>query len=171
MSTLLICFLPDMMLLQSKQRMASDFLENYIFLAVGRVGSSTELIAQRIEFVQEADKRSHLMDLLHAQRDTGKVIFDLIYESVNFHYLFICKHTHVLFLLQQTLTLVFVETKRGADSLENWLCTNGFPATSIHGDRNQQVGCLLNLSEHFARTLVYIFTVTLSFHRVVGVMK
>ncbi|XP_062182368.1 DEAD-box ATP-dependent RNA helicase 52C-like [Phragmites australis] len=92
------------------QRMASDFLENYIFLAVGRVGSSTELIAQRIEFVQEADKRSHLMDLLHAQRDTGK----------------------------QALTLVFVETKRGADSLESWLCMNGFPATSIHGDRNQQ---------------------------------
>jgi len=50
--------------------MASDFLDNYIFLAVGRVGSSTELIAQRVEFVQEADKRSHLMDLLHAQRDT-----------------------------------------------------------------------------------------------------
>ncbi|KAF8700159.1 hypothetical protein HU200_034529 [Digitaria exilis] len=95
------------------QRMASDFLDNYIFLAVGRVGSSTELIVQRIEFVQEADKRSHLMDLLHAQRDTGK-------------------------LLQQTLTLVFVETKRGADSLESWLCMNGFPATSIHGDRNQQ---------------------------------
>ena len=56
--------------------MASDFLENYIFLAVGRVGSSTELISQRVEFVQEADKRSHLMDLLHAQRDSadrGKV--------------------------------------------------------------------------------------------------
>jgi len=62
--------------------MASDFLENYIFLAVGRVGSSTELIVQRIEFVQEADKRSHLMDLLHAQRDTGKVMFDLIFLSM-----------------------------------------------------------------------------------------
>uniref|UniRef100_A0ACD5W4K6 Uncharacterized protein n=1 Tax=Avena sativa TaxID=4498 RepID=A0ACD5W4K6_AVESA len=95
------------------QRMASDFLENYIFLAVGRVGSSTELIAQRVEFVQEADKRSHLMDLLHAQRDSADQA-------------------------KQALTLVFVETKRGADSLENWLCTNGFPATSIHGDRNQQ---------------------------------
>lgn len=93
--------------------MASDFLENYIFLAVGRVGSSTELIAQRVEFVHEADKRSHLMDLLHAQRDSAD-------------------HG------KQALTLVFVETKRGADSLENWLCTNGFPATSIHGDRNQQ---------------------------------
>ena len=32
--------------------MASDFLHNYIFLAVGRVGSSTELISQTIEFIQ-----------------------------------------------------------------------------------------------------------------------
>lgn len=47
--------------------------------------------------------------------------------------------TVFLTLVQPTLTLVFVETKRGADSLEHWLCMNGFPATSIHGDRNQQV--------------------------------
>ena len=40
---------------------------------------------------------------------------------------------------QQALTLVFVETKKGADSLEHWLCMNGFPATTIHGDRTQQV--------------------------------
>ncbi|KAF8369879.1 hypothetical protein HHK36_032094 [Tetracentron sinense] len=96
------------------QRLASDFLANYIFLAVGRVGSSTDLIIQRVEFVHEADKRSHLMDLLHAQRANG---------------------THG----KQALTLVFVETKKGADSLEHWLCTNGFPATTIHGDRSQQV--------------------------------
>lgn len=53
------------------QRLASDFLANYIFLAVGRVGSSTDLIVQRVEFVHESDKRSHLMDLLHAQRANG----------------------------------------------------------------------------------------------------
>ncbi|VVB06176.1 unnamed protein product [Arabis nemorensis] len=93
------------------QRLAADFLSNYIFLAVGRVGSSTDLITQRVEFVHESDKRSHLMDLLHAQRDTQD---------------------------KQSLTLVFVETKRGADTLENWLCMNEFPATSIHGDRTQQ---------------------------------
>ncbi|OAY40877.2 DEAD-box ATP-dependent RNA helicase 37 isoform X2 [Manihot esculenta] len=40
--------------------------------------------------------------------------------------------------IQQSLTLVFVETKKGADSLEHWLCMNGFPATTIHGDRTQQ---------------------------------
>ncbi|KAJ4896138.1 DEAD-box ATP-dependent RNA helicase 52 [Raphanus sativus] len=95
------------------QRLASDFLSNYIFLAVGRVGSSTELIVQRVEFVNDSDKRSHLMDLLHAQRENGNQG-------------------------KQALTLVFVETKKGADSLENWLCINGFPATTIHGDRSQQ---------------------------------
>ena len=31
-----------------------------------------------------------------------------------------------------------METKKGADSLEHWLCLNGFPATTIHGDRSQQ---------------------------------
>ncbi|XP_043691606.1 DEAD-box ATP-dependent RNA helicase 37-like [Telopea speciosissima] len=95
------------------QRLASDFLSGYIFLAVGRVGSSTDLIVQRVEFVHESDKRSHLMDLLHAQRANG---------------------THG----KQALTLVFVETKKGADALEHWLCINGFPATTIHGDRTQQ---------------------------------
>ncbi|XP_062112275.1 DEAD-box ATP-dependent RNA helicase 37-like [Humulus lupulus] len=95
------------------QRMASDFLSNYIFLAVGRVGSSTDLIVQRVEFVPEADKRSHLMDLLHAQKENG---------------------THG----KQSLTLVFVETKKGADALEYRLTMSGFPATTIHGDRTQQ---------------------------------
>ncbi|KAL0436737.1 UNVERIFIED_CONTAM: DEAD-box ATP-dependent RNA helicase 37 [Sesamum radiatum] len=95
------------------QRLAADFLSNYVFLAVGRVGSSTDLIVQRVEYVLETDKRSHLMDLLHAQRANGVQA-------------------------KQALTLVFVETKKGADSLENWLCVNGFPATSIHGDRTQQ---------------------------------
>ncbi|KAK4373048.1 hypothetical protein RND71_008432 [Anisodus tanguticus] len=95
------------------QRLASDFLANYIFLTVGRVGSSTDLIAQRVEFVHDGDKRSHLMDLLHAQMANG---------------------VHG----KQSLTLVFVETKKGADALEHWLCINGFPATAIHGDRTQQ---------------------------------
>lgn len=53
------------------QGLASDFLSNYIFLAVGRVGSSTDLIIQKVELVQDMDKRSHLMDLLHAQKSNG----------------------------------------------------------------------------------------------------
>ena len=42
----------------------------------------------------------------------------------------------MMFVLQG-LTLVFVETKRGADALEDYLVNNSFPATSIHGDRSQ----------------------------------
>lgn len=44
-----------------------------------------------------------------------------------------------LLVSQQALTLVFVETKRGADFLEHWLSVNGLPATSIHGDKTQRV--------------------------------
>ncbi|KAK4786121.1 hypothetical protein SAY86_002810 [Trapa natans] len=94
------------------QMLASDFLSNYIFLAVGRVGSSTELIAQKVEFVEDMDKKRHLKDLLHARR-----------EAVNSG--------------KQELTLVFVETKRRADFLESWLSRNGFPAVAIHGDKVQ----------------------------------
>uniref|UniRef100_A0A5B7B4B4 RNA helicase n=1 Tax=Davidia involucrata TaxID=16924 RepID=A0A5B7B4B4_DAVIN len=94
------------------QRLASDFLSNYIFLAVGRVGSSTDLIVQKVEFVRDMDKRNHLMNLLHAQWAIGTPG-------------------------KPALTLVFVETKRGADALERWLSINGFPATTIHGDKVQ----------------------------------
>ena len=36
------------------------------------------------------------------------------------------------------LTLVFVETKKGADQLDEFLYREGFPVTSIHGDRTQK---------------------------------
>ncbi|KDP21899.1 hypothetical protein JCGZ_03037 [Jatropha curcas] len=115
------------------QRLASDFLSGYIFLAVGRVGSSTDLIIQRVEYVHETDKRSHLMDLLHAQRET----------EING---------------KQSLTLVFVETKKGADSLEHWLCMNGFPATTIHGDRTQQEREMALRSFKSGRTPILVAT-------------
>ncbi|KAA8492906.1 ATP-dependent RNA helicase DDX3Y [Porphyridium purpureum] len=87
------------------QQLASDFLNDYIFLSVGRVGSTTDFIQQRLEFVREEDKRDFLLDELNSVPG---------------------------------LTLVFVETKRGADSLEYFLSQQGYPATSIHGDRSQQ---------------------------------
>ena len=34
--------------------------------------------------------------------------------------------------------MVFVETKRGVDQLSDFLQSQGFPATSIHGDRTQR---------------------------------
>ncbi|KAF2141875.1 uncharacterized protein K452DRAFT_227816 [Aplosporella prunicola CBS 121167] len=88
------------------QMLARDFLKDYIFLSVGRVGSTSENITQKVEYVEDIDKRSVLLDILHTV-GTG-------------------------------LTLIFVETKRMADSLSDFLINQGFPATSIHGDRTQR---------------------------------
>lgn len=88
------------------QVLARDFLRDYIFLSVGRVGSTSENITQKIEYVEDVDKRSVLLDILH---------------------------TH-----GAGLTLIFVETKRMADALSDYLINQGFPATSIHGDRTQR---------------------------------
>ncbi|KAF8836954.1 DEAD-domain-containing protein [Paxillus ammoniavirescens] len=89
------------------QMLARDFLKDYIFLSVGRVGSTSENITQKIEYVEDLDKRSVLLDLLASEPAGG-------------------------------LTLVFVETKRMADMLSEFLMANNLPATSIHGDRSQR---------------------------------
>lgn len=89
------------------QVLARDFLKDYIFLSVGRVGSTSENITQKIEYVEDVDKRSVLLDILHTHGTTG-------------------------------LTLIFVETKRMADTLCDFLITQNFPATAIHGDRTQR---------------------------------
>ena len=36
------------------------------------------------------------------------------------------------------LTIVFTETKKGADFLDNFLHYEGYHSTCIHGDRNQR---------------------------------
>jgi ATP-dependent RNA helicase DDX3X len=88
------------------QRVAQDFLKSYVFLAVGRVGSTTQNIVQKVIYAQGGDheKREKLLTILPE-----------------------CNG----------LTLIFVETKRAADSLEDWLIKEGINATSIHGDRSQ----------------------------------
>ena len=44
----------------------------------------------------------------------------------------------MFFPAPDSLTLTFVETKKGADALENFLEREGYPVTSIHGDRSQR---------------------------------
>jgi len=59
-----------------------------------------------------------------------------IFKCINYFHFII-----VLFLITEpaeSLILVFVETKKGADSLEEFLYSNGYPVTSIHGDRTQR---------------------------------
>lgn len=83
-----------------------------IFLAIGRVDSSSESITQKVVWVEESDKQSFLLEgLLNA---TGK----------------------------DSLTLVFVETKKGADSLEDFLYHEGYACTvsmqtNLRGNREE----------------------------------
>ncbi|KAJ2685835.1 DEAD-box ATP-dependent RNA helicase, partial [Coemansia spiralis] len=53
------------------QMLARDFLKDYIFLSVGRVGSTSENITQKIEYVEEGDKLSVLLDILGSTNQNG----------------------------------------------------------------------------------------------------
>lgn len=78
---------------------------------------------------------------------TYLLIAYLCFKIINLssHVLFSCAYFldyfKLLFLVsaeEGSLTLVFVETKKGADSLEDFLYGVGYPVTSIHGDRTQK---------------------------------
>lgn len=51
------------------QMLARDFLDNYIFLAVGRVGSTSTNITQKVIWVDESEKHKFLLDLINATGD------------------------------------------------------------------------------------------------------
>ncbi|CAJ0958579.1 unnamed protein product, partial [Mesorhabditis belari] len=86
------------------QILAQDFLvPNYVFLAVGRVGSTSANIIQKVVGVEDKEKLCCLMDLLDAGGN-------------------------------ETLTVVFVETKRGASDLQNYLDRKNYGVVAIHGD-------------------------------------
>eukprot|EP01056_Protomagalhaensia_sp_Gyna25_P003159 Protomagalhaensia_sp_Gyna_25__3158@NODE_288_length_4041_cov_58_999250_g222_i0_p1_GENE_NODE_288_length_4041_cov_58_999250_g222_i0NODE_288_length_4041_cov_58_999250_g222_i0_p1_ORF_typecomplete_len715_score106_75DEAD/PF00270_29/5_3e54DEAD/PF00270_29/4Helicase_C/PF00271_31/1_8e03Helicase_C/PF00271_31/5_8e33ResIII/PF04851_15/7_3e11ERCC3_RAD25_C/PF16203_5/4_2e10CMS1/PF14617_6/0_00019UTP25/PF06862_12/0_0011T4SSDNA_transf/PF02534_14/0_14Helicase_C_4/PF13871_6/0_3_NODE_288_length_4041_cov_58_999250_g222_ len=86
------------------QQLARDFLLDYVYLTVGRVGSTNEFITQKLVYADEQQKPKMLLSLL--KESAGRV-------------------------------LVFVETKKKADVIEDYLCHQGLAATSIHGDRSQ----------------------------------
>merc|ERR1719383_1409888 len=89
------------------QILARDFLENYIFLAVGRVGSTSTNITQKVVWVDDDEKHKFLLDLINATDS-------------------------------KSLTLIFTETKKGADYLDEFLYNRKYKSTSIHGDRTQR---------------------------------
>lgn len=47
------------------QQLASEFLNDYIFLTVGRVGSTTSDIEQHVMQISEYDKREKLCEILN----------------------------------------------------------------------------------------------------------
>ncbi|CAN0296716.1 unnamed protein product, partial [Ectocarpus fasciculatus] len=89
------------------QQLAADFMTDYIFLAVGRVGSASKDVTQTVEYVDQNQKFPMLLRTLNNLEATG-------------------------------LVLVFTETKRNADYLEYQLSDQGYPASSIHGDKTQR---------------------------------
>jgi ATP-dependent RNA helicase DDX3X len=90
------------------QVMARDFLSDYMFITVGRVGSASELVAQKVLYAEDVEQKKHALD---------KVLKE--------------------YLAADGLAVIFVETKRGADSLEMYLHEKGVAVTAIHGDRTQ----------------------------------
>jgi len=88
------------------QHLARDFLYDYVYLTVGRVGATAGSITQSLRYVEEFNKYREVRRILEEQIEEG-------------------------------LTLIFVETKRKADEIENALREDDYPATSIHGDRAQ----------------------------------
>lgn len=57
------------------QLLARDFLKDYVFLSVGRVGSTSENITQKVLYVEDEEKKSVLLDLLSANESGLTMIF------------------------------------------------------------------------------------------------
>lgn len=93
---------------QTIQMLAADLMKDYVFLSVGRVGSTTDNISQILFQVDEDDKKELLDEKI-------KEISGLL--------------------------LIFVETKRSADNISEYLKRMGHTSTSIHGDRTQPERC------------------------------
>merc|ERR1711909_57110 len=91
------------------QTAAQEFLNDYLFLTVVMVGGACSDVEQVFYEVAKFDKREKLEELMQDPARDPK-----------------------------ERTLIFVQTKRNADFLATYLCGEGLPATSIHGDRLQR---------------------------------
>lgn len=92
------------------QRLAAQYLKDYVFLTVGIVGGASEDVEQvfyEIPKFQKRNKLNEILDEISADTTSGGI-------------------------------LVFVETKRTADFLASLLSETKVSSTSIHGDRLQR---------------------------------
>ncbi|KAL7636833.1 UNVERIFIED_CONTAM: hypothetical protein RMT77_012591 [Armadillidium vulgare] len=91
------------------QQLAKNYLNDYVFVAVGIVGSANVDVKQTVLQIDKVNKREALVGFIKDQLEENRD------EKI----------------------LVFVETKRMADFIAVYLCNNEINATSIHGDRFQ----------------------------------
>lgn len=90
------------------QVMAQDFLNDYVFITVGRVGSASELVRQSVVYAGDVRMKVHALERAIKEE-----------------------------LKPGSLAVVFVETKKAADQLELDLHHAGTAVACIHGDRSQ----------------------------------
>lgn len=92
------------------QRMAGDFMNDYLFITVGRVGAASETITQMLFYAEDGKQKTRALEKIY--RDYAPP--------------------------DGQLTVIFVETKRRADEIEVDLWEAGLRVCAIHGDRDQQ---------------------------------
>ena len=63
------------------QKLAQDFLNDYVFIAVGRVGSTNTFIDQKLKYVDEYDKTTKLIETVNGMTKTedNKIPLTLIF--------------------------------------------------------------------------------------------
>jgi ATP-dependent RNA helicase DDX3X len=107
------------------QVLSADFMSNYVFLAVGEVGSASSDVVQTVEWVEEREKNDRLRSFIEENQNPATFSSSsYIRPDINSE--------------QVGLILVFVEKKRTADFLEHHLYRDGINAISIHGDKSQR---------------------------------
>jgi len=92
------------------QKMAGDFMRDYLFITVGRVGAASETITQILFYADDGKQKTRALEKIY--RDYAPPLGEL--------------------------TVIFVETKRRADEIEVELWQSGLRVCAIHGDRDQQ---------------------------------
>jgi len=92
------------------QTLGKDMMkDDYLFATIGVVGGAAESVTQTIIECERKDQLGKVIEMLTEVKDTGEK------------------------------TLIFVETKRQTDFVASKLTQKDFPATSIHGDRDQKL--------------------------------
>jgi ATP-dependent RNA helicase DDX3X len=92
------------------QKMAGDFMHDYLFITVGRVGAASETITQYLFYAQDGPQKTRALNQKYREYAPP----------------------------EGQLTVIFVETKRRADEIELELWKEGLKVCAIHGDRDQK---------------------------------
>lgn len=111
------------------QTLATDFLNDHVFITVGKVGAANQDIVQEIVQVDKYAKKDKLLEYIQADMEGGKDESEFLFTVEMDRFV----RTTILDDKFTKKTMVFVERKRTADFLATFLSQAAVPATSIHG--------------------------------------